>query len=283
VVSGEDAVAISCVNVACPEQRVRRVGHFAAVMDIEGLGERTAQLLVEHGLMQDAADLYYLKPEDLLELEGFAEKSVNNLLTAIEAAKERPLTQLMAALGIQGVGGTVAQLLAQRYRSLEELGRAGREELEAIEGMGPRTAGSILAWFSRSRNRAFIEKLRQAGVKLEQESTAVPAEGPLEGLTFVITGTLPTMSREEATGLIERHGGRVTGGVSGRTDYLVVGDAPGGTKYRRAQQLGVPTIEEAGLLEMIGLERGGAAGETGAQGLAQNSGGEQTSLPLERE
>ena len=281
VVSGEDEVAISCINVACPEQRVRRVGHFAGVMDVEGLGERTAQLLVERDLVQDAADLYYLKPEDVLGLEGFAEKSVDNLLAAVGATKERPLAQLIAALGIQGVGGTVAQLLVQHYQSLEELGRAGREELEAIEGMGPRTAGSILAWFSRSRNRAFLEKLRQAGVKLEQEAAAVPAEGPLEGLTFVITGTLSTMSRVEATRLIERHGGRVTGGVSGRTDYLVVGDAPGGIKYRRAQQLGVPMLEEAGLLGMIGRERGSAAGETNARGLTKDSGGRQPSLPLE--
>ncbi len=252
VVSPEGEVAVYCVNVACPEQRVRRVNYFAAVMDIEGLGERTAQLLVERGLAQDPADLYYLKREDLLKLEGFAEKSADNLLAAIEASKERPLAQVIAALGIRGVGGTVAQLLARHYRSLDELAAAGREELEAIEGLGPHTAGAIVEWFANPRNREFIEKLRRAGVKLEQEAPAAPIEGPLVGLTFVITGTLPTMSREEATRLIEQHGGRVTGSVSHRTDYLVVGEAPGGTKYRRAQQLGVPMIDEAQLLKMIG-------------------------------
>ncbi|RLC91622.1 MAG: DNA ligase (NAD(+)) LigA [Chloroflexi bacterium] len=252
VVSPEGEVAVYCVNVACPEQRVRRVNYFAAVMDIEGLGERTAQLLVERGLAQDPADLYYLKREDLLKLEGFAEKSADNLLAAIEASKERPLAQVIAALGIRGVGGTVAQLLARHYRSLDELAAAGREELEAIEGLGPHTAGAIVEWFANPRNREFIEKLRRAGVKLEQEAPAAPIEGPLVGLTFVITGTLPTMSREEATRLIEQHGGRVTGSVSHRTDYLVVGEAPGGTKYRRAQQLGVPMIDEAQLLRMIG-------------------------------
>ena len=252
VVSPEGEVAVYCVNVACPEQRVRRVNYFAAVMDIEGLGERTAQLLVERGLAQDPADLYYLEREDLLKLEGFAEKSADNLLAAIEASKERPLAQVIAALGIRGVGGTVAQLLARHYRSLDELAAAGREELEAIEGLGPHTAGAIVEWFANPRNREFIEKLRRAGVKLEQEAPAAPIEGPLVGLTFVITGTLPTMSREEATRLIEQHGGRVTGSVSHRTDYLVVGEAPGGTKYRRAQQLGVPMIDEAQLLRMIG-------------------------------
>jgi len=174
VVSSEDEVAIYCDNVACPEQRVRRVGHFAAVMDVEGLGERTAQLLVERGLLNDAADLYYLEREDLLPLEGFAEKSTDNLLSAIEASKKRPLTQVIAALGIQGVGGTVAQILAQHYRSLDELAAAPRDELENIAGLGPHTAGAIVNWFVRPRNCEFIEKLRRAGVKLEQEAPAGP-------------------------------------------------------------------------------------------------------------
>jgi DNA ligase (NAD+) len=254
VVSQEDEVALYCINVACPEQRVRRVGYFAAVMDVEGLGERTAQLLVERELVQDGADLYSLKPEDLLPLEGFAEKSVTNLLAAIEATRERPLAQVTAALGIRGVGFTVAQLLAAHYRSLDELAAAGREELESIEGLGPHTAGAIVEWFARPRNQAFVDKLRRAGVRLEQEAPAVPVEGPLDGLTFVITGTLPTMSREEATRFVERHGGRVTGSVSSKTSYLLVGDSPGGNKYRKAQQLEVPLIDEARLLEMVGLE-----------------------------
>jgi len=258
LVSQEDEVALYCINVACPEQRVRRVGYFAAVMDVEGLGERTAQLLVERELVQDGADLYSLKPEDLLPLEGFAEKSVTNLLAAIEATRERPLARVIAALGIRGVGFTVAQLLAAHYRSLDELAAAGREELESIEGLGPHTAGAIVEWFARPRNQAFVDKLRRAGVRLEQEAPAVPVEGPLDGLTFVITGTLPTMSREEATRFVERHGGRVTGSVSGKTSYLLVGDSPGGSKYRKAQQLEVPMIDEARLVEMVGSK-----GETG--------------------
>jgi len=252
VVSPEDEVAVYCINVACPEQLVRRVEYFAAVMDIEGLGERTAQLLVEHGLIRDAADLYYLKREELLSLEGFAEKSTDNLLAAIAASKDRPLAQVLAALGIRGVGSTVAQLLARHYRSLDALAAATAEELQTIEGLGPHIAGAIVEWFARPRNLEFVEKLRRAGVRLAEETGAgMPTGGPLEGLTFVITGTLPTMSREEATRLIERYGGRVTDSVSRKTDYLVVGSAPGGTKYRKAQQLGVPMIDEAQLLELI--------------------------------
>ena len=136
---------------------------------------------------------------------------------AIESSKGRLLAQVIVALGVRGVGGTVAQLLAQRYRSLGELAAADREELEGIEGLGPHTAGAIVEWFARPRNREFVEKLGRAGVRLEQEAPAAPPEGLLAGLTFVITGTLPTMSREEATRLIERHGGRVIGSVSRRT------------------------------------------------------------------
>jgi len=261
VVSPEDEVAVYCINVACPEQRVRRVAHFAAVMDVEGLGERTAQLLVARGLVRDGADLYYLKREDLLPLEGLAEKSADNLLAAIEASKERPLAQVIGALGIRGVGGTIAQLLARYYRSLDELAQASREALEGVEGLGPHTAGAIVEWFARPRNQDFIEKLRRKEVKLRQEAPATPAEGPLAGQTFVITGTLSSMSREEATRLIERHGGKVTGIVSRKTDYLVVGGVPGGSKYRKAQQLEVPMIDETRLLRMTGQEQGGTVDE----------------------
>ena len=251
VVSPEEEVAVYCVNAACPEQRVRRVGYFAAVMDVEGLGERTAHLLVERDLVQDGADLYYLQREDLLSLEGFAEKSVDNLLVAIKATKKRPLAQVVAALGIRGVGGAVAQLLAQHYRSLDELAKADREELEGIEGLGPHTAEAVVGWFARPRNRKFVEKLRRAGVKLEQEAPVAPAGGALVGLTFVITGTL-SRPRKEVAEVIEQHGGKVTGSVSSKTDYLVAGESPGGTKYRKAQQLGVPMIDEVRLLEVIG-------------------------------
>ncbi len=250
VVSREDEVAIYCINVDCPEQRVRRVEHFAAAMDVEGLGEKTVELLVDRGLVRNPADLYYLEPDDLLALEGFAEKSTENLLAAIEATKERPLAQVIAALGIQGVGWIVAQTLARHYRSIDTLASASREEIEAIEGMGPHTAEAITTWFQHEHNRAFIEKLRRAGVKLAQEELEEESTGPLEGLTFVITGTL-SRPRKEIAALIEEQGGRVTGSVSGNTDYLVVGDSPGGSKYSKAQELDTPMIDEARLRAMI--------------------------------
>jgi len=160
----------------------------------------------------------------------------------------------------------VAQLLAQHYRSLDELAKTSREELEDVEGLGPRTAGAVVEWFAHPRNQDFIETLRRKEVKLKHEVLVMPAEGPLAGQTFVITGTLSSMSREEATQLIERHGGKVTGSVSNKTDYLVVGGAPGGSKYRKARQLEVPMIDEARLLRMIGQGQGSAVDEMDSQG-----------------
>ena len=167
------------------------------------------------------------------------------------------MAQLINALGIRNVGSTVAQLLAQRYRSLDDLAAADVENLEDIEGMGPHTAWAVVEWFARPRNRQFVDKLRRAGVKLEQEQavSAAPVEGPLTGLTFVITGTL-SRPRQEVADVIQRHGGKLTGSVSRKTDYLLVGESPGGSKYRKAQQLDVPVIDEARLLEMIGRGQG---------------------------
>ncbi len=256
-VQPEGEVAYYCINAACPAQLVRLVEHFVSrgAMDIEGFGTRTARLFVEKGLLKDVADLYRLKREDILNLEGFAEKSTDNLLTAIEESKKRPLDRLLTALGIRAVGSTVAQLLTRYYPSIEALMAASLEDLEAIEGLGPHTATSIVGYFSLERNRTLIEKLRQAGVRMEMEAERPEIEekaSPLEGLTFVISGTLPSMSREAAKDLIERHGGKVTGSVSGKTDYLLAGENPGSTKFDRARQLGVPMIDEAELLRMIG-------------------------------
>ena len=250
VVSQADEVAVYCVNVDCPEQRVQRVSHFVAVMDVEGMGERTAELLIDQGLIANAADLYDLAPEDLLKLEGFREKSTHNLLEAIEATKDRPLAQVISALGIQGVGSVVARSLAQHFASMDELGSATEEELQAIEGLGPHTAAAVVSWFDQRHNRAFIEKLRRAGVSLERQASIEPSQGALDGLTFVITGTL-SRPRDEIAAHIERYGGRLTGTVSGNTDYVVVGQSPGGTKVRKALELGTTIIDEAQLHELI--------------------------------
>ena len=258
----EGEVAYYCVNAACPAQVKARVEHWAAWMDIEGFGEKAAELFVEWGLLHDVGDFYSLDREAILSLEGYAEKSTDNLLAMIEASKTRPLARVLAGLGIRGVGGMVAQLLASHFRSLDALAAASAEEIEAIPGMGPLTAAAIVEWFSHAPNRAVVEKLRRAGLRLAEEAEALPEERerrPLADKTFVITGTLPSMSRNEAKDLIERHGGKVTGSVSRKTDYLLVGASPG-SKFRKAQQLGVATIDEAALLIMIEGEGGDQEG-----------------------
>ncbi len=252
----KDKVAIRCPNVECPGQLDRQVAHYVGrgAMDIEGLGTKIVAQLIDAGLVNDVADLYALTKEALLTLEGFAEKKATNLLAAIAASQDRPLSRLILGLGIPGVCATVAEDLAEHFGALEALGKATLEDLQAVEGIGPVTAESIVEWFSRPANRRLIEKLKQAGVRMQEVGGRRPeARGrtaALAGLTFVITGTLPTMSREEAEAFIKQHGGKVTGSVSKKTDYLVVGADPGGTKYNKAQALGVPMIDEARLREM---------------------------------
>jgi DNA ligase (NAD+) len=250
VVKREGEVAVYCENPACPAQLVQRIAHWAAIMDIEGFGERLAQVWMEHGLLHDVADLYYLAREDVLKLPGFADKSTDNLLAAIEASKERPLSQVLAALGIRGVGYTVAETLAQHFRSVEGLGRASAEELQGIPGLGPIIAANIVAFFGDERNQRLLEKLQRAGVKMEQEAAPQARTGVLASKTFVITGTLPTWTRDEAVQAIEAHGGKVTSAVSRKTDYLLLGESPG-SKYEKARELGIPTVSEEQLREMI--------------------------------
>jgi len=260
VVHEEDEVAIYCVNAACPAQRVRRIEHWASrgAMDIDGLGSKVAELLVRERLVEDVADLYALAVADLEPLEGFATKRAENLIRAIDASRERPLWRVLTGLGILGVGSRVAQILASHYRSLDALLAASEEELQAVPNIGPHTARYIRAYFEHERNRELVAKLRRHGVRLADEAPSEAAPAPLQGLTFVITGTLPSMSREEASRLIEEHGGKVTGSVSANTNYLLVGEKPGANKYNRAQQLGVPMIDEAGLRALL---RGGQGSE----------------------
>lgn len=255
VIQRPDEVAVYCVNVNCPAILVRRLEVFAGrgAMDIEGLGSKVAEQLVSAGLVRDLADVFYLKKEDLLKLPGFAEKRAENLLEAIESAKAQPLWRVLVGLSIRHVGTVAAQALERHFGSIDALMKATEEELQGIEGIGPTIARSVVEFFAEPRNREVIEKMRRAGVRMQAEGAAA---GPrtLEGLTFVITGTLPTLSREEATAFIEAHGGKVTDAVSRNTNYLVVGAEPGGTKVRRARELGTPTIDEARLREMA--ERG---------------------------
>ncbi len=248
----EGEVATYCVNAACPAQLTRAVEHFVSrgAMDIEGFGIRQAQLFVELGFVRDVGDIYYLTADQLLPLEGFGEKKVSNLMAAVEASKERGPARLLTALGIQGVGGSVAHLLIDTYGSLDALAAASEEELEQIPGIGPKLAHSVADWFARETNRRVLKKIEEAGVRTEQEQVEVIGPQPLEGLTFVITGTLPTLSREQANALIEAHGGRVTGSVSGKTDYLLAGERAG-SKLAKAEKLGVPVLDETALRAMI--------------------------------
>ncbi|HHP51502.1 MAG TPA: NAD-dependent DNA ligase LigA [Moorella mulderi] len=240
-------------GLACPAQVQERIIHFASrkAMDIRGLGAATVAQLLEKGLVKDVADLYYLKKENLLKLERFAEQSARNLLEAIEASKNRPLERLIYALGIRYVGEQVARVLAQRFRSLDALKEASFEELTSIPDIGPRIAESIREFFNEPRNLMVLEKLKRAGVKMEERGEEAEAK-PLAGKTFVLTGTLPTLTRQEATELIVRAGGRVTESVSRKTDYVVVGENPG-SKYQKARELGIPIIDEEGLKRLLGL------------------------------
>jgi DNA ligase (NAD+) len=250
----EGEVAYYCTNPACPERIARNIEYFVSrgVMDIEGLGERGVRLLLEQGLIHDEADLFTLAADDLLSLEGFAEKKVQNLLNSILAAKDRPLVRLIGALGIRGVGSTVAELLVQHYHSLDALTAVTADELQQIEGFGPHTASAIVDWFAKPHNRSLIEKFRAAGMRLvEEPQVDQTASDKLAGLTFVLTGTLPNLKRNEAAALIEKHGGKVISSVSKKTSYVVVGDDPG-SKLTKAQELGVALLDEKGLLALIG-------------------------------
>jgi DNA ligase (NAD+) len=261
-VCGEQAVRVPgeaawyCVNSACPAQLVRGVEHFVSrgAMDIAGFGIRQAEVFVELGFIKDLADVYYLDPSKLVELEGFGEKRVANLITAIETSKNRPPARLLTALGIQGVGEVVAEDLMSHYDSLDVLAAAPLEELQSIPGIGPVLAQSIFEWFAHPSNQQVLAKLKAAGVTTAQAPRApVPAGAlPLAGLTFVITGTLPTLSRDQARDLIKAHGGKVTDSVSKNTSYLVAGESAG-SKLDKARQLGVPVIDEARLREMCAV------------------------------
>ncbi len=250
LVRREGEVALYCTNADCPGRLDRAISHFvgSSAMDIAGLGEKIVAQLIEAGLIADVADLYTLKKEDLLGLEKFAERKAQKLLDAIEASKRQPLYRLIIGLGIRHVGEVAARALADRFGSLDALVQAASaspEALQAIEGVGPVIAESVSEWAKRESTRALIAKLKRAGVDPRQAArgSQAKAEGPLAGYTFVITGTL-SQPREAIAAWIESQGGKVTDSVSKNTTYLVVGDAPGASKIKKAQQLNVPTISE---------------------------------------
>ena len=246
----DEGAAVRCTNSACPAQLSRGIEHFASknAMDIEGLGPQVVELLLQNDLIHDAADLYSLRAEDVAGLERMGEKSADNLINAIERSKSAGLERLIFALGIRSIGQVAAAALAARYRTLEACFAATKEELVAIEDFGEITADYVLNYFSHEQNLTLCRRLIDAG--LTTEATAAPTGDKLAGLTFVLTGTLPDMSRDEASALIKAAGGKVTGSVSKKTSYVVAGEEAG-SKLTKAQALGVTVIDQEELLKML--------------------------------
>jgi DNA ligase (NAD+) len=243
-----------CTNASCPAQLYERVRHFASrgAMDIEGLGDVLAEQLTQGKTVRDIADLYALDAPTLLAMPRLGEKSVDNLLRAIAASKKRGLARLLNGLGIRFVGEQTSQILAGDFGTLDAIAAASEEELRQSEGIGPEVAGSVRLFFDQPANREMIERLRAAGVDMTAPKRARAAvDGVLAGKTLVLTGTLPNLTREQATEMIVAAGGKVTGSVSSKTDYVVAGDDPG-SKHTKAQQLGVAILDEDGLQKLLG-------------------------------
>jgi DNA ligase (NAD+) len=250
----EGEVAYRCVNAACPAKRKESILHFAGrhAMDIDGLGEKIVDQLVDKGMVKDVADLYALKEEEVAARERMAEKSAQNLLEEIGASKKNSLARLIYALGIQFVGERTGQLLAEHFSSLEELAAAKEEELEQVPEVGPKVAASIVEFFSEPANRQLVKKLWKAGVRPKAEKREVKSD-KFAGKTFVFTGGLANRTREEAGAIVVEHGGKVSGSVSKKTDYVVVGTDPG-SKYEKAKELGVTILSEGEFEKLVGLK-----------------------------
>jgi DNA ligase (NAD+) len=241
-----------CTNSACPAQLKEHLHHFVArtAMDIDGLGSKLTDRFVDLGWLHDAADIYYLDWKAVEELEGLGEKSAENLRHAVEASKNRPVARLMNALGIRHVGERTAALLADRFHSIDRLAAASLEEINSVAGIGEIVADSIHRFFREEHNVAVIEKLRAAGLKMEEEATSSSGSSHLVGKSFVLTGRLETMTRPHAEERLRRAGATVTGSVSKKTNYVVAGEEAG-SKAARAEELGVPIITEAELIAML--------------------------------
>lgn len=250
----EGEAAVRCTNAACPAQLSRGIEHFASkdAMDIDGLGPQIVESLIRESLIHDAADLYTLTAASIASMERMGEKSAQNLIDAIEKSKSAGLERLLFALGIRNIGAVAATALAARFGTLEAVMQATVEELCAIPDFGEITALCVVNYFSHEPNRALCRRLAAAG--LTTVSTAAPTDDQFAGVTFVLTGTLPTMSRDEAAALIKSRGGKVSGSVSKKTHYVVAGEAPG-SKLTKANELGVTVIDEATLLDMMKSEK----------------------------
>lgn len=252
LVPGSEQGMLYCPNFACPGRRLEGLVHFASrnAMDIRGLSYARIKQFINAGLVEDAADIYDLTAQQLVGIDRLAEKSAASLVQAIEASKQQPLSRLLFALGIEHMGETAAREVARHFGTIDPLLTATTDDVLAVHGIGETMAASIVTWFVDPRARGLIERLRERGLRFDEPVTR--SGGTLKGLTIVITGTLPTLSREQAAALIEANGGRVSGSVSKKTAFVVVG-ADAGTKFEKARQLGVETIDEDELKRRVGM------------------------------
>jgi DNA ligase (NAD+) len=248
-VKPEGSVFTRCPNRDCPGRRWQLLKHFVGAMDIDGLGEKQVSLFMELGWVRTAADFYRLGSEPIAEQSGFGAVSAEKLVAAVRSSKRQPFGRVLFALGIEEVGAVTGRNLAQQFRSIDALLAAGTEEIEQTPGVGPKMARTIHEQLHEQQMESLIADLRSQGLRFEQQGPP-PGEGPLAGKTLVLTGTLPELTREQATEMITAAGGRVTGSVSRKTDYLLAGDSSG-SKLAQAERLGVPVINEAGLLELL--------------------------------
>jgi len=251
VVRVEGEAASRCINTNCPARLKESVLHFAArgVMDIDGLGEVLVNQLVDRGLVKSVADLYRLTAEDITSLERMGDKSARKLLANIEASRDQPLPRILNGLGIPFVGERTAQFLAEEFCDLDKIAHASEDELRRAGEVGPKVARSIRQFFHEKRNRELVERLRDERFRFAYEFQR-PEASALTGKTFVLTGALPAMTRDEAKQRIEAAGGKVAGSVSRKTDFVVAGEEAG-SKLDKARELGVRVIDEAGLMELL--------------------------------
>jgi DNA ligase (NAD+) len=251
LVKYEGEVAWRCINPACPPQVSARIIHFASrtAMDIDGLGEAVIQQLVDEGLITTYADLYDLTVDQILPLERMGEKSAKNLIDALNKSKEQPFEKVLFGLGIRFVGSTVAKDLARAFGSIDNIISATPEELSAVDSIGPKIADSVHDFFKSEQNLNIVGKLRSAGLQFESQEQPL-TNGVFKGKTFVLTGTLPTLGRKEASEIIENHGGRTSSSVSKKTDFVLAGESAG-SKLEKAKKLDVTILSEDDLFSMI--------------------------------
>jgi DNA ligase (NAD+) len=252
IVKPEGEVMHRCPNRACPSRGLETLINWTGVADIEGVGEQTIRILWDKGLVRSLPDLYRLTKEQLMELEGFAEISASAAIESIQRSKQVPFSRVLLGLNIPGIGWVLAQNLARHFGDVDRLIAATQEEVAEVEGFGPDRAELVVEWFADEQNLALVQELRDLGLRFEIGEEDRPAEGPLTGQTFVITGTLESMSREQAQAALQAKGAKVTGSVSKKTTGLVVGEEPGASKLTKARKEGVPLLDEAAFLALIG-------------------------------